>query len=512
MRYHKEHRKSSTWRGSNGLELAILAASPDGIAGADQEGLLNFWNPAAGRIFGYAGQDILGKPISLLIPGIEQAEHVLERVKHGETVVGIELKGRRQNGEQVDVALNISPVVSSAGGVMAMSIAIQDITERKQAEMELRDREQRFSRISHATNDATYDWDVETDNISWDPGITELFGYKPEEVEPSIRWWHEHLHPSDQESVMHRLQSAMAQGAKRWSDKYRFRCSGGNYAVVVDRGFFMRDAAGKVSRLLGGMTDVTENERAVGRQSALIELGDRLRAAKDFEQIAEVAGEILGRTLEVARAGYATVDSKGEQVIIIRDWTKGEVPGCPGHYRLEDLFAGGILDRIRRGETVASDNSFSSPPTQAQAPAARSPEILARIYVPLVQGGKLADILYVHDVKQRHWLEQEVGFAQHVADRTWAAVQRAASEQKLRESETQLRTIADLVPDLLWRHDPQGESNWHNRRWAEFTGQSLEQSRGTGWLAVTHPDERAQVLAGFQHAMATGKPVRQEIR
>lgn len=86
------------------------------------------------------------------------------------------------------------------------------------------------------------------------------------------------------------------------------------------------------------------------------------------------------------------------------------------------------------------------------------------------------------------------------------------SQERVAEIETRFRTVADLVPDLLWRNDSQGVAKWYNRRWSEYTGQSPEAAEGYGWLDVIHPDDREQSLANFQNAVNAGLSLQQEHR
>jgi PAS domain S-box-containing protein len=82
----------------------------------------------------------------------------------------------------------------------------------------------------------------------------------------------------------------------------------------------------------------------------------------------------------------------------------------------------------------------------------------------------------------------------------------------LRESETMFSAMVNLVPDLLWRNDAQGNATWHNQRWLNYTGQTLAEAAGSGWLRAVHPDDQAQSLANFQAALATGRTLKQELR
>jgi PAS domain S-box-containing protein len=72
--------------------------------------------------------------------------------------------------------------------------------------------------------------------------------------------------------------------------------------------------------------------------------------------------------------------------------------------------------------------------------------------------------------------------------------------------------VAELVPDLLWSNDPEGYTTWYNRRWLEYTGLTLEQSRGFGWLDVLHPEDREGSLVRFLQALEAGEPLRHEQR
>ncbi len=89
---------------------------------------------------------------------------------------------------------------------------------------------------------------------------------------------------------------------------------------------------------------------------------------------------------------------------------------------------------------------------------------------------------------------------------------RKRAEVAIQESEARFRAVADLVPDLLWRNDPTGHTDWYNRRWLTYTGQTLDEAVGDGWLAAIHPDDRARVRATFQAAVDGGAPLRQEHR
>ena len=81
---------------------------------------------------------------------------------------------------------------------------------------------------------------------------------------------------------------------------------------------------------------------------------------------------------------------------------------------------------------------------------------------------------------------------------------RKNAEQALRESEERLRTVADHVPQLIWTNDAQGNANYFNRRWYEYSGLSFEESAGAGWQTIVHPTDEPASVKRWQRALEKG--------
>lgn len=116
---------------------AIVESSDDAIIGKDLNGIIQSWNAAATRMFGYTADEIGGKSVLLLIPPELQAEepHILAKLRAGEKIDHYETKRMRKNGDLIDVSITISPVVDAGGQVIGASKIVRDITARKLAEV-----------------------------------------------------------------------------------------------------------------------------------------------------------------------------------------------------------------------------------------------------------------------------------------------------------------------------------------------------------------------------------------
>ena len=92
---------------------SIVTSSADSIIGTDLSGIVTSWNRAAEALYGYAAHEIIGQPLSWIIPAslLDQESHILERIKRGETIEHYETIRRRRNGIDVTVSLTVSPVI-----------------------------------------------------------------------------------------------------------------------------------------------------------------------------------------------------------------------------------------------------------------------------------------------------------------------------------------------------------------------------------------------------------------
>ena len=115
---------------------AIVDSSDDAIVSKDLNGTIATWNTGAERIFGYVAEEVVGKPITILIPAERRQEEdeILDHIRHGERVEHFETVRIRKDGSSVDISLTVSPVRNSAGKIIGASKIARDITERKHSE------------------------------------------------------------------------------------------------------------------------------------------------------------------------------------------------------------------------------------------------------------------------------------------------------------------------------------------------------------------------------------------
>lgn len=128
---------------------AIVESSDDAIISKTLDGTITSWNHGAEKIYGYSSEEIVGKPVSVLVPTNRPDEipEILEKVGRGEAIDSYETVRIAKDGRRLDVSLTISPVKDLAGNLVGASTIARDITERRRTESELRLSEARFRAI-----------------------------------------------------------------------------------------------------------------------------------------------------------------------------------------------------------------------------------------------------------------------------------------------------------------------------------------------------------------------------
>ncbi len=115
---------------------AIVESSDDAIISKDLDGVIVTWNKGAERMFGYLAEEVIGKPIAILIPGDrrEEEHEILERIRRGERVDHFETVRQRKNGSLINISLSVSPVSDEFGRIVGASKIARDITDQKRRE------------------------------------------------------------------------------------------------------------------------------------------------------------------------------------------------------------------------------------------------------------------------------------------------------------------------------------------------------------------------------------------
>jgi PAS domain S-box-containing protein len=169
---------------------AIVESSDDAIIGKTLDGIITSWNAGAQRIFGYSAEEVVGKPVTILIPPDRWHEEaqILKRLRNGERVDHFETTRIRKDGGRIAISLTISPIYDSTGAISGISKIARDVTEHRELlsrEESVRAEalaERKFRRLIEDAPDAILQVDADGKILLANRTAGRMFGYSSEEL------------------------------------------------------------------------------------------------------------------------------------------------------------------------------------------------------------------------------------------------------------------------------------------------------------------------------------------
>ncbi|HEY0426380.1 MAG TPA: PAS domain S-box protein [Pyrinomonadaceae bacterium] len=444
----------------------ILAqTASDVILKIDRESKILFVNGASERVFGYKPSELLGQPLTLVIPeqmhewNRKDEARRIERAKAGFPLQSLEITAKHKDGRVFPLEISLEEF-SQSGRNYFIGIA-RDITGRKRAERATA----YLASIVKSSDDAVISKDLNGVITSWNKGAEKVFGYTAEEAIGKPITILIPLHHLDEEP--HILERIRRGEQIEHYETERLRKDGThiNISLTVSP---IQDEAGKIIGASKIARDITER----------IQTTETLRENQ----------MMLSLAMQASRMGAWERDIATGTVI----WNE----------ELEEIFG---LEKGSFDQTIEAYNSFIHVDDRRSV----AKEVERAI---IEQRQYSIEFRFYHADGSVRWME---GRGQAVYSDKGEPVrlygigiditERKKAEEKLRESEQQLQTLANSVPQLVWMAAPDGSRFWFNQRWFDYTGTTFDEVKGFGWQSVHHPEYLESVNKNLRHSIETGE-------
>jgi PAS domain S-box-containing protein len=453
---------------------AIVESSDDAIIGKNLDGKIVSWNPGAERMYGYKAEEVVGRPISLLVPPELQDElpQILARLRHSGNLEHYETTRVQKDGSRIEVSATISPIRDSTGTVVGASTIARNVTKQKRVEAALRESEERFRNMADTAPVLIWVSGADKRCTFFNKPWLDFTGRTMDQEMGD--GWTEGVHPDDIERCLATYTSSF-DARCGFQMEYRLRRHDGEYCWLLDTGA-PGYREGEFTGYIGSCIDVTEQK--------LME--ERLRANEARLMDAQ----------RLAKVGNWELDPKTDRL----HWSDEmfRIFGVPNDVQpVFDTFLGHVHPKDREMIVKSRDTVVAS---------ATPIDLEFRIVRPD------GNVRFVRSTVQA--IKNDLGTPLRFVGATQDITEQISASQFLRESEERFR-FAQKVANI-------GTFDWNIKTGVNTWTPELEAMYGLpqggfgrtqlAWEALVHPEDRTRAVQRVKESFGTGTPVEDEWR
>lgn len=327
--------------------------------------------------------------------------------------------------------VRVAPIPGLNGETVKWVGACVDISQQKQAEANFTQSETQFRLLAMLSSDTLYrmsaDWRVMVNLRGFD--------FLADTVVTNGQWFEQYIPTSDQERVRAAIDEAIINKSLFELEHQVYRADG-SIGWTSSRATPLLDNQGQVKEWFGTARDITKRKMAEERRVFLLELSDKLRPLASSLEIQKTAASLIGAKLNTDRVIYAEIIGAEDEYLIARNYLASEeVIPVIGNFPAAP-FGKWLMDEAKAGNTVVINDVVTDQRlTNIERDAFCKIGVRAFITTPLKKEGKWVAAMKIHHGQARNWTDLEISLVGEIAERTWAAVQRAKAEEALLDAD-----------------------------------------------------------------------------
>ncbi|MGH9755261.1 MAG: PAS domain S-box protein [Blastocatellia bacterium] len=424
-----------------------------------------------------------------------------------------EKRYHRKDGSVAWCNLAVSLARKADGSPDYFIAVVEDISARKRAEENQREREERLSLASSVAGLGVFEWDAQADRAVWEnERMYEIFGHtRADGALSRAQLVEKYVHPDDVATFMQALADGMKSG-RPFRVTYRIRRKDGAMRWLTLAGNFEPARDGAPIRMIGVLADITERKRAEEAKLKRVALLADVSAAlaehgRPLQSMLQRSAEALVRHLDAAFARIWTLNPKGS--LLELQASAGLYTHLNGgHSRVPvGEFKIGLIAKERQPHLT---NDVANDPRISDPEWARETGMVAFAGYPLLVEDRVVGVMAMF---ARHPLTEDTTEAiATVAAPIAQGIERKRAEEALRASEEKFRILADTAPVMIWMSGADKLRTFFNKLWLDFTGRAIEEELGAGWMESLYQGDYDRCLETYATSFEAGESFEMECR
>ena len=470
-------------------------------------------NDALAKMYGFrTSKSLIGLRLDefLIKDDPQNMEYLTAFIRSGYKLSGVESHEVDRNGRDKFFRNSLVGLVQDGKVIRAWGTQ-QDITEQHQASEALKESEERLKLAMKASRMGVWEWNVNSDKLTWSNELKSIFGLKNSTVVTYEKYMNL-LHPEDRPKLQKVIQNAQRTGRK-YSIEHRTIWPDGSIHWILGMGqAFIEN--GKLVRMAGVSLDIDQRKRSdeqFRRQTQYLEALNEtaLEIGKGLKSPDAILKIILKRSANLAGTsdGYIYIlnDKQTELTVQV---AIGVFKQYIGHSMKKGE---GLAGKVwKSGKHIAVENYDSWSGRQKSFPKG---VLKAAIGVPLKSEGKVIGIIALgYDKPRKVFPQDELIALNRLADIASIGLYNAGLYQESQERKDRFMNLADSAPVLIWMAGPDKLCTYFNKTWLRFTGRKLKDELGDGWIDSIHPDDREKCIDVYYSAFDLMQPFDSEYR
>jgi PAS domain S-box-containing protein len=403
-------------------------------------------------------------------------------------------------GEVRYLQITAKPEFSSTGALLCFYGTSLDITELRKAEEQLKESEERFNLAVQGTNDGIWDWNLLDNHVYMSPQWKQMLGYKEEELVSGYDTWFKLLHPEDRDDTLKALQGHKSNDATLLSYEYRMQHKNGSYRNIMTRGIMVKDGSGKVIRIVGSNSDITDRKatekkifKNLQQQKLISDISFLFSTVmEDLEGQVNQAVEILGKHTDVSRV-YIFENSSDEVFTSNTfEWcNKGIRPQIESLQNVPYSMVPFFKKKLIKEGVICNDVQELSEELQELL---EPQNIKAMMVFPILVKHRFAGFVGFDDcINTRKWDESDIQLLKTFTNLLGNVYERQQVELQVTLSEEKYRSVIDNLTEVIFQTNEKSILTFLNPAWTDITGYSMEESIGKNLLEYIYPLDRIEM-------------------